>query len=102
MCVPTWESVIYDVRISNVLFMRVNVFTANTILNLCIMCILIKNRACKFYVCVSPLKWAYFWSSVFWVQIRYGSSSCSTFVPTRTWFSCRMIVVQICDKVSGS
>ena len=41
-----WESRIYDVSISNVQFMIVNIFAAIGIWDLFIMCIIIGKRAC--------------------------------------------------------
>ena len=51
-------------------------------------------------LCVCLLKRAYFWSSMFLVRIRYGSSR-NTYAPTCTWLFRRMIVVRSCDKFSG-
>ena len=52
-------------------------------------------------LCVSPLKWAYFWSSVWQVQIWYGSSR-STCAPMCTCLCRIIIVVRSCGKVAGT
>ena len=55
MFVPPWESVSYDVRISNVIFMRVDICEAIEIRNLYIGYIISENRAYKLCWCVVVL-----------------------------------------------
>ena len=52
MCFLPYESRTYDMRISNVILMRVNISVAIGICNICISYILSENRYCKLCWCM--------------------------------------------------
>ena len=52
-------------------------------------------------LCVSHLKWDFFWLSMPLAQIWYGAS-CSNWSPTGIWLYRGIIVVKSCENVSVS